>query len=117
MKVRLATMATVVVVVCSALGAMSTAASARPLLCEKSGCGGKGAQEYSEKYVHECKGFGGFCAGFEGVVTYGCMKNTQYGAQWDCWGEATEELEGVRWEWHMWVGEYGGYKHALWEPL
>ncbi len=116
MKVRWATLVTVVVVACGALGAMSTTATAaKPLLCEKSGCGGKGAQEYSEKYVHECKEFPGFCGGFYDVRTFGCMKNTQYGAQWDCWGEGTEEDEDFPYKWHMWVGEYGGFKHALWE--
>jgi hypothetical protein len=111
---------TVVVVACGALGALSSTATAakpvaKPFLCEKSGCGGKGAQEYSEKYVHECKEFPGPCGGFEGVYTSGCMKNTQYGAQWDCWGWGKEVVDGTWYEWHMWVGEYGGFKHALWE--
>jgi hypothetical protein len=113
MRDRLATVVTLLVLACGALGAMSTAASARPLLCEKAGCGGKGAQEYSEKYVKEGREFG-FNGGFDHISTFGCMKNTQYGAQWDCWGEARESLENFYYEWHMWVGQYGEFKHALW---
>ena len=113
MRVRL-TMLAALVVTCAALGTMSATATAGPLLCEKSGCGGKGAQEYSEQYAKEGREFG-VNFGFINVKTFGCMKNSQYGAQWDCWGQAEESLEGEFYEWHMWVGEYGGFKHALWE--
>jgi hypothetical protein len=93
---------------------MSTAASARPLLCEKSGCGGKGAREYSEKYVKECRDWGGSCE-FRFIEVSGCMKNTQHGAQWDCWGKAWEESSQIEFTWHVWVGEYGEFKYATYE--
>lgn len=89
-------------------------ATASPNLCEKSGCGGKGAQEYSEQYAREGRGFEG-ANEMRFVSTNGCMKNTQYGAQWDCWGTAWDEVDQLEWTWHMWVGEYGGFKHALWQ--
>jgi hypothetical protein len=91
---------------------MSSTASAGPLLCEKSGCGGKGAREYSVKYVQEERGWGGGPAEFRFIEVEGCMKNTQYGAQWDCWGDAWDEVEQYETGWHMWVGEYGEFKHA-----
>jgi hypothetical protein len=113
MRVRLATAVSLLVFACGAFGAMSSTATARPLLCEKSGCGGPGAREYSERYAKEGRGFEG-ANEMRFIETSGCEKNTQYGAQWDCWGWAWDEVDQLEWKWHMWVGEYGGFKHALW---
>jgi|SRR5664279_1612080 len=114
MRVRLATTVTLVVFACGALGAMSTAASARPLLCEKSGCGGKGAREYTEKYANEAREYPGGGVEIRFAEADGCMKNSQYGAQWDCWGTAWNETDDVPESWHVWVGQYGEFKHATW---
>jgi len=52
MKVKLATLVTALVFVTGAFGASSvTNASAKPLLCKESGCGGLGAKEYAKKYA------------------------------------------------------------------
>lgn len=60
MRARLAALITSVALICGALGVISPIASAaKPDLCEKAGCGGKGAQEYSEKYASEGREFGG----------------------------------------------------------
>ncbi|HTD10355.1 MAG TPA: hypothetical protein VK680_15835 [Solirubrobacteraceae bacterium] len=105
MKAKLATLVTALVLVTGAFGVLSvTNASARPLLCEKSGCGGKGAREYAIKYAEEEHHL-------TSVKIEGCMLNSQYGAQWDCWGYGYNPYNGEKIKFHIWLGEYGAEKH------
>jgi hypothetical protein len=92
MKTRLI-LSVVAALVCSVplIGAASPAL-AKSLLCEKSGCGGKGAYEWAEKRVEEHDS--GVAAHTERCKKYNT--NEEYVTQWACWGSVP--AEGLYWQ-------------------
>jgi hypothetical protein len=104
MKAKLTMLLTVLVFATGAFGAISvTNASAGPLLCKESGCGGKGAKEYAILWAEVNHHL-------VSIHIEDCEKNTQYGAQWDCWGYGYDPYNGNKMRFHIWLGEYGGEK-------
>jgi hypothetical protein len=110
MRVKLATTLTALICAVGAMGAVSvivpTAGAAKPDLCEYE-CGGKwGAREHAKAFAEQ--------HGMDFVEVHGCAHNSEYGAQWDCWGDGNRNNEyglGYEYEFHVWMGEFGVEKH------
>jgi hypothetical protein len=103
MRIKLAALATTLVCALGAFSVMSPAASATgvtPNICENE-CGGSwGAWQHSKYYAEDVHGL-------VYVAKEGCAKNSEHGAQWDCWGFGFNPYSGQQIWFHCWVSEYG----------
>jgi hypothetical protein len=107
MRVKLATIATTLVCIGGAFGAVSAMApaalAAKPDLC-KTTCGESwGAIQHAEVYAKNHD--------LSSVVIENCTPNSEFGAQWVCWGYGTEVVLQEVFHFHVWISEYGYEQH------
>lgn len=110
MKVKLAAMVTALVCLsafCTFSITSPVATAAKPNLCETE-CGGSwGAREHARAFAEQ--------HGLTSIEIEGCTLNSEYGAQWVCWGNGWEGDN--RWEFHVWMGQFGVEKHWTWDYI
>lgn len=107
MRVKLATILTALVCVGGTFGAFSAMspaiATANTNICEIE-CGGSwGAREHAEVYAERHN--------LRRPHIEGCKLNSEYGAQWVCWGYGTEPVLQEIFYFHVWIDAYGYEKH------
>jgi hypothetical protein len=122
MRIKVATFIAALVCASGVFGAFSimspiaAAISIKPALCEYE-CGGSwGAREHAKAFAEdEEHGLFDVYLKYNGQTGIkGCELNSQYGAQWDCWGAGYSAGYSI-WDFHVWMGEYGKEKHWVWE--
>ena len=112
MRARLATMVTLIVLACSALGVMSSSAfatSVKPFLCKHQSCGGKpGAWEQAEKDAKKK-----WCSSAQTTSISNEFENRVEHTQFAVYGVCYSFLGEVDATWQINLGPYGEitYEH------
>lgn len=113
MRVKLTSLAAALVCASGVLGAFSIAAptasatGVKPAICKEYCDGSWGAKEHAQVFAEDHELYN--------VGIENCTENTQYEAQWVCWGYGQADGTGQEWHFHVWIGPYGREREWVWE--